>query len=86
MKRKLIAIALTAALSLSAALSLTACGDKKSDSSDGAETNTSITIAIPNDATNGGRALLLLDDLGYIKLKDNANITACPLISLILAS
>lgn len=76
MKRKLIALALTAALSLSAALSLTACGDKKSDSSDGAETNTSITIAIPNDATNGGRALLLLDDLGYIKLKDNANITA----------
>ena len=76
MKRKLIALALTAALSLSAALSLTACGDKKSDSSDAAETNTSITIAIPNDATNGGRALLLLDDLGYIKLKDNANITA----------
>lgn len=31
-------------------------------------------IAIPNDATNGGRALILLDKNGIIKLKDNANI------------
>jgi len=28
-------------------------------------------IAIPNDPTNGGRALLLLQDKGLIKLKDN---------------
>ncbi|QKJ66819.1 ABC transporter substrate-binding protein [Deefgea piscis] len=34
------------------------------------------TIAIPNDATNGGRALLLLDKAGVIKLKDNKNILA----------
>lgn len=33
-------------------------------------------IAIPNDPTNGGRALLLLDKAGIIKLKDNANLTA----------
>lgn len=31
-------------------------------------------IAIPNDATNGGRALILLDKNGIIKLKDNTNI------------
>ncbi|CAD5106681.1 MetQ/NlpA family ABC transporter substrate-binding protein [Zestomonas carbonaria] len=36
------------------------------------------TVAIPNDATNGGRALLLLDKAGVIKLKDNSNIAATP--------
>jgi D-methionine transport system substrate-binding protein len=34
------------------------------------------TIAIPNDATNAGRALLLLDKAGVIKLKDNQNLLA----------
>lgn len=34
------------------------------------------TVAIPNDATNGGRALLLLDKAGLISLKDNSNILA----------
>ena len=33
-------------------------------------------IAIPNDATNGGRALLLLAQEGLITLKDGAGITA----------
>lgn len=33
-------------------------------------------IAIPNDPTNGGRALLLLDKAGVIKLKANAGIAA----------
>lgn len=32
-------------------------------------------VAIPNDATNGGRALLLLQDAGLIKLKDGVGIT-----------
>jgi D-methionine transport system substrate-binding protein len=32
------------------------------------------TVVIPNDATNGGRALLLLDKAGLIKLKDPNNI------------
>ena len=36
------------------------------------------TVAIPNDATNGGRALLLLDKAGVIKLKDNSNILSTP--------
>lgn len=33
-------------------------------------------ISIPADATNGGRALLLLQDQGLIKLKDGAGLTA----------
>lgn len=36
------------------------------------------TVAIPNDATNGGRALLLLDKAGVITLKDNTNILSTP--------
>ena len=35
-----------------------------------------MTIAVPNDTTNEARALLLLEQLGYIKLKDGAGITA----------
>ncbi|MDR0502239.1 MAG: MetQ/NlpA family ABC transporter substrate-binding protein [Treponema sp.] len=34
------------------------------------------TIAIPNDPTNGGRALLLLQSKGLIKLKDDAGLNA----------
>ncbi|TWI31572.1 MetQ/NlpA family ABC transporter substrate-binding protein [Paracoccus sulfuroxidans] len=36
-------------------------------------------IAIPNDPTNGGRALLLLADKGLIKLKDDIGLTPTPL-------
>ena len=36
----------------------------------------SITIAVPNDPTNEGRALLLLEANGYIKLDPNAGVTA----------
>ena len=36
-------------------------------------------IAIPNDPTNEGRALLLLQSAGLIKLKDNAGLEAIPL-------
>ena len=64
--------ALVLALVLTAALALTGCGSK-SDDSDGA---TTIQIAVPNDTTNEARALLLLQDNGYIKLKDGAGITA----------
>ncbi len=35
-------------------------------------------VAIPNDPTNGGRALLLLQKHGLITLKDNSKITATP--------
>lgn len=37
---------------------------------------TAITIGVPNDTTNEARALLLLQEKGYIKLKDGADITA----------
>lgn len=36
------------------------------------------TIAVPNDPTNEGRALLLLQDLGLITLKDPENLEATP--------
>ncbi|MBP8202571.1 MAG: methionine ABC transporter substrate-binding protein, partial [Pseudomonas sp.] len=41
-----------------------------------AELSSGATVVIPNDATNGGRALLLLDKAGVIKLKDATNILA----------
>ncbi len=37
------------------------------------------TIAIPNDPTNEGRALLLLESAGLITLKEGAGVTATPL-------
>lgn len=36
-------------------------------------------VAIPNDPTNGGRALLLLQDKGVIKLADGTGLTPSPL-------
>ncbi len=36
------------------------------------------TVAIPNDATNEGRALLLLEAQGLIKLADSSNLSATP--------
>ncbi len=38
--------------------------------------NKGLTIAVPNDTTNEARALLLLEQQGYITLKPNAGITA----------
>ncbi|SDV51529.1 MetQ/NlpA family ABC transporter substrate-binding protein [Chitinasiproducens palmae] len=37
------------------------------------------TVAIPNDPSNGGRALLLLQKAGLLKLKDPSNLLATPL-------
>ena len=65
MKRKL-TLAVTAVLVLAFALALGACGKK----------DATITIAVPNDTTNEARALLLLENLGVIKLKEGAGITA----------
>lgn len=42
----------------------------------GSKEDGSITIAVPNDTTNEARALLLLEEKGYIKLKDGADIKA----------
>ena len=63
--KKIISIILTAVLSVSL-FALTACTGKDDQ----------IVIAVPNDTTNEARALLLLQDLGYIKLKDGVGITA----------
>lgn len=62
--KKIFAVLLTAALLVTA---FAGCGSKNSGS---------VTIAVPNDATNEARALLLLESKGYIKLKDGATITA----------
>ena len=62
--KKIFAVLLTAALLVTA---FAGCGGKESGS---------VTIAVPNDATNEARALLLLEAKGYIKLKDGATITA----------
>ena len=36
-------------------------------------------VAVPNDPSNQGRALILLEKQGLIKLKDNTNLNATPL-------
>ena len=36
------------------------------------------SVALPNDSTNEGRALLLLEGQGLIKLKDSSNLEATP--------
>lgn len=37
------------------------------------------SVAVPNDATNEGRALLLLEAQGLIKLKDSSNLASTPI-------
>lgn len=69
--KKLITTLLTLILIFTCAFGLTACGG--GDDSESAEP---IQIAIPNDTTNEARALLLLEDQGFIKLADGAGITA----------
>ena len=69
--KKSISLVLAIVLVLAVAFSLTACGGSTEE-----EAAAPITIAIPNDTTNEARALLLLQDLGLIKLKDGAGITA----------
>ena len=60
--KKIISAVLTAALALGA---LAGCSSSKN-----------IVIGVPNDTTNEARALLLLQENGYITLKDVAGITA----------
>ena len=63
--KRIVSLILIAVFALTAAFSFASCGESDK-----------ITIAIPNDTTNEARALLLLEDQGYIKLKDGAGITA----------
>lgn len=62
--KKTIALLLAALLIVAAFAACSSSNDSK------------ITIAVPNDATNEARALLLLQDKGYIKLKEGADIKA----------
>lgn len=64
--KKIVSLALTAILALATAFAFSGCNNQSEK----------ITVAIPNDTTNEARALLLLEDLGYITLKDDASITA----------
>lgn len=66
--KKITAIIIAAALILTSAIAFTGCSSSQEK----------LTIAIPNDTTNEARALLLLEELCYIKLKDGAGITATP--------
>lgn len=86
--KKLTTRILALALVLASVLALGGCGN--SDATSAASTASTagseaaapasnageLEIAVPNDTTNEARALLLLEDLGYIKLKDGAGITA----------
>lgn len=67
MKKKSISLLLVLVMAIGAIAGLTACGNT---------TSTSLTVAVPNDTTNEARALLLLEELGYIKLAEGAGITA----------
>ena len=62
--KKIVSVLLVAVLALAI---FAGCSNKQSES---------LTIAVPNDATNEARALLLLQAKGYIKPKDGAGITA----------
>ena len=64
--KKGISLILVVILVLTAGVSLAGCSSKKK----------SVTIAVPNDTTNEARALLLLQELGYITLNEDVGITA----------
>ena len=69
-------IALLLALVLAVGL-FAACGKTEdATKSDAAPAGTGLQIAIPNDTTNEARALILLENLGVIKLKADAGVTA----------
>lgn len=70
--KKFTSLLLIAALSASAAFGFTACSAEDAS-------NDEVVIAIPNDTTNEARALLLLQELGYITIDPNAGIAATPI-------
>ena len=72
-KKKLIIILVAVLVLVAAIVAAVVITNGKKD--DGAAKKT-ITIAVPNDATNEGRALLLLQGAGIIKLDEKAGITA----------
>lgn len=79
--KKVLASVLVLALALSAVFAFASCGKNDSDPTDSASPSSKdkLVIAVPNDTTNEARALMLLDSLGVIKLKEGAGITATKL-------
>jgi len=71
--KKVLSKVLAIALAAICVAGFAACGG---GSGSGSASGEKITIAVPNDTTNEARALLLLENLGLIKLKDGAGITA----------
>lgn len=69
--KKFTSLLLIAALSAFTAFGFAGCSSDKSKDE--------IVIAIPNDTTNEARALLLLQELGYITLDPDAGIAATPI-------
>ena len=70
--KKVISLLLITVMIFATCFALGGCGG----SDDSAASGGAITIAVPNDTTNGARALLLLQDMGYITLDPDAGITA----------
>lgn len=64
--KKILSLILATLLLLSSVVVMSSCA-KETDG---------ITIAVPNDTTNEARALLLLEDQGFIALKEGVGITA----------
>ena len=64
--KRFISIALALVMIIASLALFTGCGEKAK----------TITIAVPNDTTNEARALLLLEELGYITLAEGAGIKA----------
>ena len=62
--KKTLSLALALLLLAASVLSFASCGTKQ------------LTIAVPNDTTNEARALRLLEQLGYIELKEGSGETA----------
>ncbi len=77
--KRIFALALAGVLAISGAFALTGCGSDAAEEEEEAIEATgyeNCTIAVPNDATNEGRALLLLQANGLITLDEAAGITA----------
>lgn len=66
MKKRTLRTLVAGALAAAALVALTGCGGS-------ADT---LKVAVPSDPTNEGRALLLLEDQGLIKLNDGVGLTA----------
>ncbi|MBQ9827111.1 MAG: hypothetical protein IJM62_00345 [Lachnospiraceae bacterium] len=62
--RKILAVLLASVT----VLSLAACGGKSDEGGSGEPTGEAIKIGIPDDATNGGRAIKLLESAGLIEV------------------